>query len=429
MTLLPLELYSNMLSFLEKEHTTLACCVLVNRSFGLMAQRLMWRTLRILVERSSLRHRYEKDTATSHFKEFLAFLQEDTSLPLLRFASIVLISIEALAATCVPEEITSIFTRLINLQFLELYGKGFSHIPPGILHPLLGPSTVYPKLDSLRLHGVTVPLIDILSARPGLRDLVLDRIRITTSSSHDKDSAAPHLATALRSLTVDTPIYFREEFPPSSQLLDVVQVAARQGSLKALHLLTPPRWYESSLLKICAASLTTFRFGWLLFYYFCNNEMTSQDLERITMSRFTSLETLHFEIMPIVRRRRMNPIPFLDWLTAEIQGVVISQADNRVFARILCDFKILGIAEAALYEIFGNTDGWRRLDAFLAKESVQITLRTRPEHVEILNSHRDIVFPLCSSNTVAQFEYEDIPKNTAYNAYTYTVEGFSLLAT
>ncbi|KAH8822218.1 hypothetical protein DL96DRAFT_1714562 [Flagelloscypha sp. PMI_526] len=405
MTVLPIELYTALLSFLQNDKIALARCVLVDRAFRRLAQGYMWQTLRIQFGRRSLGHLYEKHRLVPPFRGFLAFLREDTSRHLLLYPSIAFINVEALGATGFPEEISSIFIQLISLRFLELYGSRSSPIPPGILRPLLEANTVCPKLDILRLRGFIVPLLDIMSARPHLRHLALDNVRTTRLNCIDKEPAS-QFGTALRTLTVDT--YTEEELGSSSQLGQLVRTATRQGTLKALHLEVSALLRTSSLLKICASTLTTYRFGWQVFNKFSDNSITNNDLGAISLSHFTSLQALQFEIIiPLAQDRNTNPLPFLEWLTAEIQSVIVSQANHRVFASVLCDLKIPDYLDAVAPKIFSKDAGWRILDALLAEESVAITLRTNAEHLELLKSCRDAVFPLSSSKNLVHFECQD----------------------
>ncbi|KAH8797287.1 hypothetical protein DL96DRAFT_1688716 [Flagelloscypha sp. PMI_526] len=244
-----------------------------------------------------------------------------------------------------------------------------------------------------------------MSARPHLRHLVLDNVRTTRLNSIDKEPAS-QFATALRSLTVDT--YTKEELGSSSQLGQIVTAATRQGTLKTLHLEVSALLRASSLLKICASSLTTYRFGWQVFDKFSDNSIMNNDLDAIGLSHFTSIQTVQFEIIiRLAPHRNANPLPFLEWLTAEIQSVIVSQANYRVFADILCDLKIPGHLDTVALKIFSSDAGWRMLDSVLAEESVAITFRTNAEHLELLKSSRDAVFPLSLSKDLVHFECQD----------------------
>ncbi|KAH8804149.1 hypothetical protein DL96DRAFT_1631346 [Flagelloscypha sp. PMI_526] len=179
------------------------------------------------------------------------------------------------------------------------------------------------------------------------------------------------------------------------RVLDIWQEALA-GDVKINH----PLSYSAPMLKVCAATLTTFRFGYQLVDQFMSNLLSKNDLHDLDFSVLTSLETLQFVVLPdVFRYYDQGPATFLEWLTAEIEGMVKSQGPSHAFSYLKCDFDASAKARAAtVTRILTETDGWLGLDHVLARESIRLIVRSGPQYLDECESQKSSLFPTCFTN-------------------------------
>ncbi|KAH8822271.1 hypothetical protein DL96DRAFT_1620586 [Flagelloscypha sp. PMI_526] len=155
MTVFPQELYQKIISLLENDSMALSHLALVDSKFRLMSQSLMWHTLRVETYRKSSRHP-DGNLTSGDVQDLLSFLHEENSRCLLHLVSTAYIGVFSLVTLELVEEFGPIFTELVNLRLLKLYGEWSRmpiFLPSAIYSLLLEANTICPSMNVLCLQA------------------------------------------------------------------------------------------------------------------------------------------------------------------------------------------------------------------------------------------------------------------------------------